>query len=155
MGNNNTTAAEVGALATEMYAGFSDDPDEPVPTASPTPDNPGAGRKPAAGKKLPDQIGDFRAMNPGSGSGAYLPQGATRLSDGGMVFLHVSDEANAKQRASMVSPATQHGEAWCDGKSVSMTCYVQLDGGIIQVMGGANQSPADTAKLANAAHETL
>lgn len=154
----NTTADAVGALGTEIYRSLSDDPNAPVPTSTPTPKNPGAGRKPAEGKALPPKVGDWSRVGGTSlpTFGSYGKAGTTLLSQTARVQLQTGDQ-NARQRASMIKEAKQFDEAWCAEASAgrSMSCYVQLDGGMIEVAGGQNMPVDEVPALANALYQAL
>lgn len=151
----NANRAVIGALATDIYEALSDDPDTPEPTESPAPDNPGENRKSIEGKTLPRTVGEWEVVGGGSDHQAvYGRPGAARMSDGALVSLQKGD-LDARRLASLIKSAEQHEEAWCQTVGSNLQCYVQLDGGVLQVVEGDNQPAGDAPALANALYEAL
>lgn len=159
LNGSNVTHAEIGAFATELYATLSDDANQPEPTGSPTPDNPGAGRKPVPAA-LPDRAGEFAAQGPliSPTMRMYARNKITNTSEAVTVTIY-SGDLNAEQRAKLGSSrAEKIAEAWCTptvGQSARYGCWVQVDGGILEFIGARNVPDEDVSALAEALYNAL
>ena len=102
-----------------------------------------------------ERVGQWEVVGGGSDHQAvYGRPGAARMSDGALVSLQKGD-LDARRLASLIKSAEQHEEAWCQTVGSNLQCYVQLDGGVLQVVEGDNQPAGDAPALANALYEAL